>query len=227
MLDIKDIRKNYGKKEVLKGINLHAEKGDCIAIAGLNGCGKSTLLSILAGTLKADSGQFLINGVDLISDNRKRKTMIGYVPQENPLIGELSVRDNLRLWYCDSALDMEKELESGVLKMLGIDEFVDVRVDRLSGGMKKRVSIGCAVAHDPAVLIMDEPSAALDLECKQNIMNYLEEHKKRDGIVLITTHDEAELSACNRIVMMKNGVFTEKENNLRGAALLKELKSDG
>ena len=72
MLDIKDIRKNYGKKEVLKGINLHAEKGDCIAIAGLNGCGKSTLLSILAGTLKADSGQFLINGVDLISDNRKR-----------------------------------------------------------------------------------------------------------------------------------------------------------
>ena len=223
MLDIRDIKKSYGKKKVLAGINLHAEKGDCIAIAGLNGCGKSTLLSILAGTLKADSGSFLINGVDIIADNSKRKNLIGYVPQENPLIGELSVRDNLKLWYCDSALDMEKELKDGVLKMLGIDAFVNVRVDRLSGGMKKRVSIGCAVAHDPAVLIMDEPSAALDLECKQNIMHYLEEHKKRDGIVLITTHDEAELSVCNRLVMMKNGVFTEKENTLRGAALLEEL----
>ena len=226
MLEIKDIHKKYGKREILKGINLSAKPGDCIAIAGLNGCGKSTLLSILAGTLPCDSGQFIINGVDVIADNKKRKSIIGYVPQENPLIGELTVRDNLRLWYCDSALDMEKELTDGVLHMLGVDKFVDVRVDRLSGGMKKRVSIGCAVAHDPAVLIMDEPSAALDLECKENIRQYLEEHKKRDGIVLITTHDEAELAICTRMVMMKNGVFVEKDTGLRGAELLSELQSE-
>ena len=223
MLEIRDIHKSYGKREILKGVNLKAEKGDCIAIAGLNGCGKSTLLSILAGTLRADSGSFIINGVDLINDNKKRKGIIGYVPQENPLITELSARDNLRLWYCDSALDMEKELKEGVLKLLGVDEFVDVRIDRLSGGMKKRVSIGCAVAHDPAVLILDEPSAALDLECKEKIREYLEEHKKRDGIVLITTHDEAELAICNRLVMMKNGVLTEEDRELRGAELLKKL----
>ena len=226
LLEIKDIHKKYGKREILKGINLSAKPGDCIAIAGLNGCGKSTLLSILAGTLPADSGEFIINGVNVIADNKKRKSMIGYVPQENPLIMELSVRDNLRLWYCDSALDMEKELEDGVLHMLGVDKFVDVRVDRLSGGMKKRVSIGCAVAHDPAVLIMDEPSAALDLECKENIRNYLTEHKKRDGIVLITTHDEAELDICTRMVMMKNGVFVEKDTSLRGSELLAELQSN-
>lgn len=223
MLEVKDIHKSYGKKRVLDGASLTAEKGDCIAIAGINGCGKSTLLSILSGTLKSDSGSFLVKGTDLLKEPAKRKGLIGYVPQENPLIGELSVRDNLRLWYCDSHLDMEEELERGFLRMLGINEFVDMTVNRLSGGMKKRVSIGCAVAYDPPVLILDEPSAALDLACKENIRGYLLEHIKREGIILITTHDEAELSICNRLLVMKDGTLHEEDRNLRGAELLKHL----
>lgn len=223
MIEVVGIKKSYGKKEVLKDISFKAEKGDCIAIAGLNGCGKSTLLSILSGTLKADDGQFLAGGVNLLKEPSKRKGLIGYVPQENPLIGELSVRDNLKLWYCDSHLDLDTELESGVLKMLGVDQFVNVTVNKLSGGMKKRVSIGCAVAYDPAVLILDEPSAALDLACKENIAHYLKEHIKRDGIILITTHDEAELSFCNKLLVMKDGVLKEEDNSLRGASLLAKL----
>ncbi|MCR4841599.1 MAG: ABC transporter ATP-binding protein [Lachnospiraceae bacterium] len=225
MLEIKNIKKSYGKHEVLKDINLKAEKGDCIAIAGLNGCGKSTLLSILGGTLKADAGEFIINGVNVMNDIKKKKGLIGYVPQENPLIDELSVRDNLRLWFCDSKLDMDEELDHGILKLLGVDEFVNKRVDRLSGGMKKRVSIGCSVAHDPAVLLLDEPSAALDLECKESIRLFLIEHCKRDGIVIMTTHDEAELATCNRLLVMRNGVLTEEDGDLRGAALLEILKN--
>lgn len=223
MLEVKDIYKSYGKKSVLKGASFSAEKGDCIAIAGINGCGKSTLLSILSGTLKSDSGKFLVKGTDLLKEPGKRKGLIGYVPQENPLIGELSVRDNLRLWYCDSPLDMEEELKSGVLKMLGVDEFADMTVNRLSGGMKKRVSIGCAVAYDPPVLILDEPSAALDLACKENIRVYLSEHLKREGIILITTHDEAELSLCTKLLVMKNGTLGEEDKTLRGAELLAHL----
>ncbi len=223
MLEVKNIHKSYGKKEILKGVSFTAEKGDCIAIAGLNGCGKSTLLSILAGTLKSDAGEFLLGGVDLLKEPAKRKGLIGYVPQENPLIGELSVRDNLRLWYCDSRLDMNEELESGTLKLLGIDEFVDVTVNKLSGGMKKRVSIGCAMAYDQPVLILDEPSAALDLACKENIRLYLTGHLKRDGIILITTHDEAELAMCNKLLVMKQGILHEEATNLRGADLLARL----
>ncbi len=223
MLEVRNVYKKYGKKEVLKGINFSAEKGECVAVAGLNGCGKSTLLSILCGTLKCDRGEFLVKGVDILKNPSKRKGLIGYVPQENPLIGELSVRDNLRLWYCDSHLDMEEELKSGTLKMLGIDEFTDVTVNKLSGGMKKRVSIGCAVAYDPPVLILDEPSAALDLACKENIRAYLSGHLKRDGIVIITTHDEAELSICSRLLVMKDGTMHEESNELRGLELLKHL----
>lgn len=226
MLEIKDIRKRYGRHQVLDGATLSANKGDCIAIAGLNGCGKSTLLSIMAGTLGCDSGEFIVNGVNLINDNKKRKGLIGYVPQENPLISELSVRDNLRLWYCDSKLDMEEELQKGVLKMLGVDKFVNMRVSRLSGGMKKRVSVGCAIAHDPAVLLLDEPSAALDLECKEIIRKYMLEHIKRDGIVMIITHDEAELAVCNRLVVVRDGKLHEEDRTLRGADLLKKLSGE-
>lgn len=223
MLEVKNIKKSYGKKEVLKDISFSANKGDCIAIAGLNGCGKSTLLSILSGTLKSDGGEFIVNEVNILKDPGKRKGLIGYVPQENPLIGELSVRDNLKLWYCDSHLDMDKELEDGVLHMLGIHEFVDMTVNKLSGGMKKRVSIGCSVAYDPAVLILDEPSAALDLACKENIAEYLRAHIARDGIILITTHDEAELSICNKLLVMKNGELREEDVSLRGKDLLAKL----
>ena len=223
MLEVRDVYKSYGKKEVLKGASFTAEKGECIAIAGVNGCGKSTLLSILSGTLKSDSGEFIVKGVDLLKEPGKRKGLIGYVPQENPLIDELTVRDNLKLWYCDSHLDMDEELENGVLKMLGVDEFVDMTVSRLSGGMKKRVSIGCAVAYDPAVLILDEPSAALDLACKENIRMYLTEHLKREGIILITTHDEAELSLCTKLLVMKGGVLHQEDRTLRGGELLTHL----
>ncbi|MDD6101489.1 MAG: ABC transporter ATP-binding protein [Clostridiales bacterium] len=223
MIEVKNIKKSYGKKQVLKDITFSASKGECIAIAGLNGCGKSTLLSILSGTLKSDGGEFFVNGVNIMKAPAKRKGLIGYVPQENPLIAELSVRDNLKLWYCDSRLDMDDELENGVLHMLGIHEFADMPVNKLSGGMKKRVSIGCAVSYDPPVLILDEPSAALDLACKENIAEYLQAHKSREGIILITTHDEAELRICNRLLVMKNGELKEEDVSLKGRELLSKL----
>jgi ABC-type multidrug transport system ATPase subunit len=89
--------------------------------------------------------------------------------------------------------------------------------------MKKRVSIGCAMAYDQPVLILDEPSAALDLACKENIRLYLTGHLKRDGIILITTHDEAELAMCNKLLVMKQGILHEEATNLRGADLLARL----
>ncbi|MBQ3979535.1 MAG: ATP-binding cassette domain-containing protein, partial [Lachnospiraceae bacterium] len=123
-----------------------------------------------------------------------------------------------------SRYDIEQELEKGTLAMLGIPEFIDVRVDAMSGGMKKRLSIGCAVANDPPVLILDEPDAALDLICKEAIRDYLAEHKRRGGIVVITTHDEEELSIVDKLMVMQNGVLREVDRTLRGDGLLAELK---
>ena len=204
---IKDIHKKYGKKEVLKGVSFSARSGECIGILGDNGCGKSTLFSILAGIQTADSGEFLLNDTDLLKNPRYRRKYVGYIPQGTPLFEELSAYDNLLLWYDKKSL--KEELYSGVLKMLGIDSFLKVPVLKMSGGMKKRLSIGCAVAEKPPVLLLDEPMSALDLSCKKEIFRYIENHKKAGGIVLLVTHDILELELCDACYMVKDGVLAE------------------
>ena len=203
---IEHIKKNYGKKAVLSDISLTAKPGMCIGILGGNGSGKSTLLNILAGIFKADGGTFTYKETDLLRKSTKRASILGYVPQNTPLIEELTAKDNLRLWYDKTA--MEQELKNGVLGMLGIDAFLKTPVYKMSGGMKKRLAIGCAVAHKPEILLLDEPSAALDLVCKARISNYLSDYKENGGIILLATHDIQELPLCDALYILKNGVLT-------------------
>lgn len=204
-IEIKQLRKQFQKQQVLKDICLKAESGNCVGILGANGCGKSTMLSILAGVQSANGGQFLCDGEDLLKNHKKRSAMVGYVPQGTPLIEELSARDNLLLWY--DRKSMESQLQSGVLKLLGIDEFLNVTVSKMSGGMKKRLSIGCAMAAQPPVLLLDEPTAALDLACKEHIATWLQQYKQEGGILLLTTHDVMELSLCDAWYIIKDGVL--------------------
>jgi len=206
-LEISHIRKSFKKKSVLRDITLSGKKGDCIGILGGNGCGKTTLLSILAGAQKADEGSFFWQGSDMLKDDVLRSRMVGYVPQGTPLFEELSAKDNLRLWYDKE--DMKKELTDGVLAMLGIDEFLKVPVGKLSGGMKKRLSIGCAVAGKPPILLLDEPTAALDLVCRQRIWDYLADYRQRGGIVLLVTHDIAEIENCSKCFLFKDGSLVD------------------
>lgn len=205
IIEIKNVKKKYARLKVLHDISFTAESGECIGILGSNGCGKSTLLSILAGVLNADGGEFLLDGHELFKKRKMLSKYVGYVPQGTPLIEELSAKDNLRLWYDSKTL--ESEIRNGVLKMLGVDEFLRTPVRSMSGGMKKRLSIGCAVSGRPPVLILDEPSAALDLVCKKKISDYLVQYKKGGGIVILTTHDESELLLCDRWFIIEDGVL--------------------
>ena len=107
------------------------------------------------------------------------------------------------LWYDKKA--MSQELENGVLKLLGIGEFLNVTVSKMSGGMKKRLSIGCAMAKKPPILLLDEPTAALDLSCKQEIASYLRHYKENGGLLLLTTHDVMELDLCDAWYIIRSG----------------------
>lgn len=204
-IEIKGLAKRYKHKEVLRDISFTAQSGSCIGILGANGSGKSTLLSILAGVQTCDRGYFGCDGIDLFQNPKKRASLVGYVPQGTPLIEELSARDNLLLWYDKETL--RSELESGVLKLLGIDEFIKTTVSRMSGGMKKRLSIGCAMANRPPILLLDEPTAALDLACKERIADYLKSYRSSGGILLLTTHDVLELALCDQWYIIKDGVM--------------------
>lgn len=206
MIEIRQIQKKYKKKVVLSEVSFDLREGNCVGILGGNGSGKSTLLSILAGVQRADNGSFLWEGTDLFSAEKRRRELVGYVPQGNPLMDELTAWDNLRLWY--DKKELIKELDEGVLKMLGIPEFLKTPVRKMSGGMKKRLSIGCAVADHPKILLLDEPSAALDLACKENIGNYLMKFREQGGSILLATHDVQELGLCDAWYILKDGRLT-------------------
>ena len=224
IVEVKNVKKTYGKKQVLKGVDFCVNKGECVALVGANGCGKSTLLGILAGSLMADEGEILYNGENPLQDKNVFYKYAGYVPQENPLMDKLSVKDNLKFWYCDSKHDLKEDLEHGILKEFGLDVYQNYSVEKLSGGLKKRLSIACALASDPQILIMDEPGAALDIVCKEDIKQYLLKYMKNGGTVILTSHEEAELSICNRMYLLKDGKTCELTEVIFGKKLMESMK---
>lgn len=218
MIEIDAVTSAYGRKKILKGVTLRAGRGECVGIVGPNGCGKSTLLSVMAGVLRPKSGSIRYFEKDALGNPAVFRRMTGYVPQENPLIPELNVYDNLRLWYPDKK-ELDSELREGFLRLLEIPDFLRMPVSKLSGGMKKRVSIGIALSGMPPILILDEPSAALDLVCKEDIKRYLQIYLQRKGTVIITTHEESELSLCDNLYVMREGKLFPVDRTLRGEAL--------
>lgn len=202
MLEVSGLRKQYGKKVILRDISFRAECGKQIAIVGKNGCGKSTLMRIMAGILKPDGGQIRYFGQDALQMKSRLRKYCGYVPQENPLMEELSVRDNLKLW--GGGKD-EQTLE--LLKQFQLEELLKIPVEKLSGGMKRRVSIVCAMLHHPPIMLMDEPTTALDLYYKESIRQWMRRYKENKGIIVVATHDEGEIAECDQCLVMKDGAL--------------------
>ena len=223
MLTAEGIYKRYNRKEILKGVDLTVVPGECVGIVGSNGCGKTTLLSILAGALKADKGRVSLDGKEISKSPADHARAVAYVPQVNPLMEELTVRDNLLLWYGGRRKELERDLESGAGAFLGIKPMLGDTVEKLSGGMKKRLSIACALANHGSVLILDEPGAALDMECKAHIRRYLKTYTGEGGTVVITSHETGELSACTRLCALKDGKLIPVEKELSEEALIKYL----
>lgn len=202
------ITAGYGKKIVLEDLSLNLERGSCTFVIGANGCGKSTLFSVLAGLKKARSGKLLMNGRE--EQEKQLQKLIGYVPQDSPLFSELTVKDNLLLWYGGKEV-LQKELNGGILGKLGLHELLKKRVGILSGGQQRRVCIACAMAGNPRILIMDEPGAALDLECKEMLYVCLKEYQKGGGTVLMSSHDKADWEMGDTVYLLSDGKLQKKE----------------
>lgn len=212
MLTANNITKKYGKHNVLNNVSFNVKKGECIGIIGANGCGKSTLLNILAGVLKADNGTITFSDSEPCSPSNV-SGMIGYVPQENPLFEKLSALDNLRFWYGEDIDSLMNDLETGLPALFKITDYLNKRVENMSGGMKKRLSIACSLAKHQPILILDEPCAALDLPCKEDIHNYLKKYLKDGNTVIITSHEESEIMLCDTVYFLKDGELTHIERD--------------
>lgn len=208
IVKVDNIHKRYFNKKILKGVSFYANIGECVGIVGANGCGKSTLLNILSGSLAPNKGSIYYNGENPLKDPSVFSDYIGFIPQENPLLNHLSVYDNLKFWYCDSKRNLDADLEFGLPHEFGLTKYIKYDVDKLSGGMKKRLSIACALAKDPEIIIMDEPGASLDIVCKEDIKNYLSTYLARNGTIIITSHEISELSLCDRMYHLHSGILT-------------------
>lgn len=207
-LSIQALCKRYGHKQVLSALSLTAHAEDIIGIVGANGSGKSTMLSVLAGVQRATSGSFLLDECELFSNKKLLSASVGYVPQSTVLLEELSARDNLRLWYTKRDLHAALQDEKSVVSLLGVQAFLDVAVFRMSGGMKKRLAIACALAKNPRVLLLDEPTAALDLPCKQKLYQFYKAFSAGGGILLLVTHDASELALCTQSFILQQGALS-------------------
>lgn len=223
-ISVQHIKSKYGKKQVLTDVNLEIEKGQCVGILGANGCGKSTLLSVLAGVRRPDGGSIFFQGKEMTGKQGQKvwKSFAGYVPQEDFLLPELTVWDNLLLFYTDRDI-LRRELEEGFLGVLGLRQMCRIKVSHLSGGMKKRASIGCALAGKPPVLILDEPGAALDIPGKLEIRRYLKLYKETGGTVILATHEESDLDLCDQLYVLGNGKCRRIDITVRGEELNKLL----
>lgn len=222
MLQAEHLSFSYRNKQVLRNICLTAKEGELIGIIGKNGCGKSTLLSVLAGVKKPADGTLLWQGTPLYKKKNAAAKLVGYVPQRNPLLPELSVRDNLKLWRQTSAKTSRGDTEC-LYQQMGLTECFGTPVAKLSEGMKKRVSIASVLQNHPKLLLLDEPSAALDLPCKEMIHKQLLSFTKNGGIILFTTHEEAEFSLCTTLYILRAGCLQPANRALDQTALLREF----
>lgn len=218
---LNSVSKKYGKKVILENASISIKEGTCVAIVGANGCGKSTLLKIMSGVIEKYDGEVLIKNKPIDKNNRQ---IIGYVSQDNPLMEDLSVMDNLRLWYGKSKKEINEMLCEDRFSSFGLDEYINEKVMNLSGGMKKRLSIAIALNNDPKVLILDEPTAALDIVFKEEIKAYLKTYVKKGGTVIITSHEDGELSICDEMYLIRQGKIEKLDKLLFGKELLERIK---
>ncbi len=203
MLKLENVNINYGRRRILSDVSFTADRGQLIGLLGLNGSGKSTLLTVIAGLRRPYSGNVSLD--DTTSSAPTYKSRFGYVTQETALIPELSAMDNLRLWSSMKKDELLKTLSSPPLSILKVQDFIDVPVRSMSGGMKKRLQLATVLIGNPEVLLLDEPLAALDIPAKEDIINYIRAFRSNGGLIIAASHDDELFYVSDRILLIDHG----------------------
>jgi len=190
----------------LKGVSLTVEHGEFFGLLGPNGAGKTTLISILAGLAQATSGSARVCGYDVVNDYRMARRSLGVVPQELVYDPFFTVRETLRLQSGYFGLRHNDDWIDEILANLGLSDKADANMRALSGGMKRRVLVAQALVHRPPVIILDEPTAGVDVDLRRTLWEFIARLNREGHTILLTTHylEEAE-ALCGRIAMLKQG----------------------
>jgi putative ABC transport system ATP-binding protein len=225
IIEIQDVVKTYSsggvQTQALRGVSLHVERGEMVAIMGASGCGKTTLLNCMSGLDTIDAGVVRIAGTDLATMNDKQKTTyrarnMGFIFQTYNLLPVLSAVENVELPLVVSGVNTREARERAVkaLERVGLADRADNRPSQLSGGQRQRVTIARSLVNDPAIVWADEPTGALDSRTANDIMTLMEELNREQGqTFVLVTHDSGIGRRCNRTVRMNDGVIVGEERN--------------
>ncbi|WP_442855471.1 ABC transporter ATP-binding protein [Clostridium sp. Marseille-P2415] len=208
MLEIKDLRKSFGKFHALNGLDLHIPKGALYGFVGPNGAGKTTTIKIMTGLLYADSGQVIIDGVDVSGGLNELKLKIGYVPDFFGVYDNLKVNEYLEFFAsCYGTCGLKARTRyMTLLEQVGLEDKVNFYVDSLSRGMKQRLCLARALIHDPLLLVLDEPASGLDPRTRFEFKEILKELREQGKTIFISSHVLSELSElCTDIGVIDQG----------------------
>lgn len=205
-LQITDLRKRYRNVQALDGVSLSIQEGEFFGLLGPNGAGKTTLISIAAGLNRPDSGSVQVMGHDVTTNFREARKSLGVVPQELVFDPFFTVREMLRVQSGYFGIRNNNAWVDEVIECLGLTSKADTNTRALSGGMKRRVLVAQALVHRPPVIILDEPTAGVDVELRQTLWQFIGRLNRDGHTIVLTTHYLEEAQAlCNRIAMMKSG----------------------
>jgi len=213
MLTIKNISKSFGDVKAVKDISFNVKDGEILGLLGPNGAGKSTTISMIATLLKPDEGVITYLGQNISKNDTSLKKDLGYVPQDIALYPTLSGLDNLKFW--GNAYGIKKEYLSQrieeVSNIIGITTRLKDKVETYSGGMKRRINIGCALLHKPKLLILDEPTVGIDPQSRRHILDSVKYLNELNTTVIYTSHYMEEVEfLCDRICIMDQGEIIAK-----------------
>ena len=201
-----DVKKNYRAVQALDGITFTIAEGEFFGLLGPNGAGKTTLISIIAGLTRADSGRASVLGHDVVTDYRASRRALGVVPQELVFDPFFSVRETLRIQSGYFGLTKNDAWIDEIMEHLDLVSKADTNMRALSGGMKRRVLVAQALVHKPPVIVLDEPTAGVDVELRQTLWRFIARLNREGHTIVLTTHYLEEAQAlCKRIAMLKKG----------------------
>ena len=212
-IHLDDVQKRYGALRALAGVSFTIEEGDFFGLLGPNGAGKTTLISIIGGLTRADRGTVRVLGHDVVDDYRASRRLLGVVPQELVFDPFFTVREMLRIQSGYFGLTKNDAWIDEIMHELDLTSKADVNTRKLSGGMKRRVLVAQALVHKPPVIVLDEPTAGVDVELRQTLWKFIARLNREGHTIVLTTHYLEEAQAlCKRIAMLKRGEVVALES---------------
>ena len=206
-IKIDNISKRYEKVEALKGVKLEIKKGEIFGIIGADGAGKTTLFRILTTLILADSGSATVDGLDVVKDYKAIRSSIGYMPGRFSLYQDMSVEENLQFFASIFGTTIKENYKFIEPIYKQIEPFKDRRAGKLSGGMKQKLALCCALVHKPTILFLDEPTTGVDPVSRKEFWDMLKDLKMQGITIVVSTPYMDEATLCDRIALMREGEF--------------------